>query len=37
LKDIVRDKSGMPDVEEIRSLEGVLIANYETEGPKIIR
>lgn len=24
----------MPDIEEIKSLEGVLIANFEIDGPK---
>lgn len=36
LKDIIRDKNGYPDIEEIKSLEGVLIANFETDGPKTI-
>lgn len=34
LKDIIRQRNGMPDIEEIKSLEGVLLANYEVEGPK---
>lgn len=35
LKDIVREKTGMPDIEEIKSLEGVLIANFENDSPKM--
>ena len=34
LKDIIREWNGMPDIEEIKSLEGVLLANYEIDGPK---
>ena len=36
LKDIIGSKKYLqPDIEEINSLEGVLIANVESDGPKI--
>lgn len=36
LKDIIGSKKYLqPDIEEINSLEGVLIANVESDGPKV--